>query len=111
MKLVGETFRNSNTCEGVTFASKRTNHDIATVTISGRYPEEGWSMNEASDEIVYVSDGKGKLICKDEGVQELEKGDGAFVEAGIWFAWEGDMTIVMSCSPAFNSEQYRWKEQ
>ena len=111
MKIEGQPFRNSETCEGVAYSTERATQDISTIKISGRYPEEGWAMNEVSDEMVLVSRGRGKLIRKDEVVLELEQGNGVFVEAGTWFAWEGDMTLTMSCSPSFNSDQYRWKEQ
>lgn len=110
MKIEGKPFKNSETCEGVAFNSTEVSHDIASITIDGRYPENGWAMNERSDEIIYVASGRGKLIRKDEAVQELQQGNGAFVEAGTWFAWEGHMTIVMSCNPAFNPDQYKWKE-
>lgn len=110
MKIEGQPFRNSDTCEGVAYNAENATHDIAIVKISGRYPEEGWAMNETSDEIVTISEGRGKLIKKDEAVLDLEQGDGAFVEARTWFAWDGDMTLVMSCHPSFNPDQYRWKE-
>jgi len=110
MKIEGLPFKNSETCEGVVFASEKIQHDIARIQISGRYPSEGWAMNEVSDEMVYIAKGRGSLIRKDESLQALEQGDGVFVEAGTWFAWKGDMTIVMSCNPAFNPDQYKWKE-
>ena len=110
MSIEGQPFKNSETCEGVAFVSPEVKHDIANIRITGRYPEEGWAMNEVSDEVVFVSEGRGRLSRKDEAVQDLEQGKAAFIPAGTWFAWDGDMTIVMSCNPAYSPEQYKWKE-
>lgn len=110
MKIEGQPFHNSETCEGISYGSERAEHDIALIKITGRYPGEGWAMNELSDEIVVVTEGRGRLIRKDEVVLELEQGDGVFVEAGTWFAWDGNMTLTMACRPSFSPDQYRWKE-
>lgn len=110
MKLEGQSFKNSDTCEGISFASKGVPHDIACIRITGRYPEQGWAKNERSHEMVYVVEGEGILLQENGSRQELQRGSGVVVEAGTWFAWEGDMTIVMACSPAFSPEQYKLKE-
>tara|TARA_B100001245_G_scaffold55335_1_gene37492 strand:- start:504 stop:836 length:333 start_codon:yes stop_codon:yes gene_type:complete len=110
MKLTGTEFKNSDTCEGVSYSHESARHDIAIITIDGRYPEEGWAMNETSEEMAVVMNGSGKLMIKDDAVVRLEKGDGAYVPAGEWFAWSGNMTLAMSCSPPFSEEQYSWKE-
>ena len=110
MKLSGEQFTNSQTCEGTAFSAEQAPLDIAEIKISGRYPEEGWAVNEEVHEIVYVSEGRGKLIVKDGAVQELNVGDGAYIAPGQKFAWQGEMTVIMSCHPPFNPDQYKVEE-
>lgn len=110
MKIEGERFKNSDTCEVVSYSHEDAEHDIAVITLSGRYPE-GWAMNEISDEMVVVLEGEGKLILKDDAVLPLEQGDGAYVPAGHWFAWEGNMVLSMSCAPKFDINNYKLKER
>ena len=111
MKIEGERFKNSDTCEVVSFTSEQAEHDIAFVYITGRYPDTGWwAMNEDADEMVAVIEGEGRLILKDDAVIELEAGKGAFVQAGTLFAWDGNMTLSMSCNPKFDSSKYKLVE-
>ncbi len=107
MKIKGEQFKNSETCEGTVFASENIPHDIAAIKITGRYPESGWAMNEIAHELVIVSEGSGSLEFKDGDSLKLNAGDAVSVEPGKWFAWDGEMTLVIACSPAFSPEQYK----
>lgn len=84
--------------------------DIAEITITGRYPESGWARNKECHEMVRVQSGKGQLLLKSSEVTELSEGDVAYVPPGVWFAWNGDMTILMACSPTFNEDQYEIEE-
>ncbi len=110
MKLNGQKFRNSATCEGSTFTASDAPLDMAEITISGRYPESGWAKNRKSHEIVRVLGGTGSLQLRDADTVRLAEGDVVHVPAGQWFAWGGDMTIIMACSPAFSPEQYEVEE-
>lgn len=109
MKLAGQKFTNSDTCHGVSFASEDAPLDMAEITINGRYPEQGWARNHQSHEMVRVMNGQGKLWLKDDATIELTVGEVIHIRPNTWFAWEGDMTILMTCSPAFNPDQYEIK--
>lgn len=106
MRLMGTPFENSPDCKGVAFVAPGATHDMAVIEITGRYPKTGWVMNRKSYEIVYVVDGIGGLAQKDAKPIQLEAGDAVSVPPETLFAWDGDMTIVMSCQPAFTPEQY-----
>ena len=110
MKLHGQPFTNSDTCHGVAFAANAP-LDLAEIEISGRYPERGWARNLESHEMVRVLRGAGSLTLRDGEVIALAEGDTVHVPAGDWFAWNGDMTVLMACSPAFDSKQYEIKEE
>ena len=110
MELTGEAFKNSPTCEGVAFADSEAPNDMAKIEIKGRYPESGWAFNEAAHEMVFVARGIGSLAIKGEDVISLSEGRAASVAPGKRFAWEGDMTLIMSCSPPFNPNQYKVEE-
>lgn len=110
MRLSGTDFVNSATCRGVSFSSN-TPHDLAKIEITGRYPEKGWARNSESHEIVYVLNGRGSVVIRNEDETLLEPSDVIHIPPGKQFAWNGDMTILMTCSPAFNLEQYEIEEE
>lgn len=108
--MEGQYFRNSETCEGISYSfGDNAPMDFAEIRLTGRYPE-GWAMNEECHEAVKVTGGKGKLIIKDEAVCELSVGKKVYVPAGVWFAWDGEMEMDMVCMPPFNQDQYKTKE-
>lgn len=109
MKLHGQPFTNSNTCHGTVFVADAP-LDIAEIVITGRYPEQGWARNLESHEMVRVLDGAGRLQLRSGETTELREGDTIHVSPKIWFAWEGSMTVLMACSPAFNPGQYEVEE-
>ena len=105
-EVQGIPFRNSETCEGVAYVADGAPLDYSQIIVSGRYPETGWAMNEKSHEIVTLQRGVGRLVLAKAGPIEL-RSKPVHVPAGEWFAWEGDMTIGMACSPPFNKDQYK----
>lgn len=107
MKLTGELFENSVTCKGVGYSAEGAVLDIAKIEISGRYPEHGWAINEKIHEIAYVQRGTGILFIRDVETFSLQEGDVAYVAPGQHFAWSGNMTLILSCSPPFDSTQYK----
>ena len=110
MIISGETFKNSATCHGVSYSSPDIPVDLAEIVIDGRYPEGGWARNRLCHEIVKVLRGSGALVMRDGVTTKLEKDDVVHVPPGEQFAWSGDMTIIMACSPPFNPEQYEIEE-
>lgn len=106
MKISGERFENSSTCHGVGYAVNDAPLDIAEITIDGRYPESGWARNRLCHEMVRVLRGSGVLHMRDGTATHLELSSVVHVPPGEWFAWNGDMDIMMACSPPFSPEQY-----
>lgn len=107
MKLDGVPFKNSETCEGIAYVAENAPLDLSVIRISGRYPERGWAVNETVHEIVLVRQGSGNLALKDAELQSLCEGDVAVVSPGQRFAWQGEMELVMACSPQFTANQYK----
>ncbi|HMS93184.1 MAG TPA: hypothetical protein PKD28_02230 [Candidatus Saccharibacteria bacterium] len=107
-KIVGESFENSKTCHGMAFVADAP-LDLAEIVITGRYPEDGWAKNRESHEMVRVLRGVGSLTLRNSEVTGLVEGDVVHVLPGDWFAWDGDMTILIACSPASDPEKYEVK--
>lgn len=106
MLLHSEDFQNSDTCHGKAYVAKGAPSDMAIITITGRYPKAGsWARNRECHEVVVVVSGVGRVAI-DGAWHELKAGDGVTIPPGAPFAWDGDMTIAMSCTPPFNPEQY-----
>ena len=111
MKLDGQAFQNSDTCQGLAFVAQGAPLDMAEITISGRYPESGWAVNREVHEMVHVKIGQGSLAIRGETETQLTARDIVSIAPCQAFAWSGDMTIVMACSPAFSAEQYEIIEE
>jgi quercetin dioxygenase-like cupin family protein len=82
------------------------NINVALVTLTGRYPSNGWAVNEKCTLMAFVLSGKGRLILEGQ-VIELSEKDVAVISSGERYAWEGEMTILMPATPAWYLEQYK----
>ncbi len=78
----------------------------AVATIQGRYPKAGFAKNEISKELVYVLDGKGKIITQNTE-HLLEAGDVVHLSNNELFAWEGNFRIFMATAPSFDPNQHK----
>ncbi len=79
--------------------------DVAEIHIDGRYPENGFALNERSDFSVYVVSGQGKLVTK-TGEALLQAGDAAFVDRGEAYYFEGTkLKTIMTCTPPWDPDQ------
>lgn len=106
--ITGEAeFQNSDSCWGVAYTDPTAPQDISDIYVNGRYPENGWAMNEVCHEMVYIVEGLGQLALKDSEPVELLAGTTVSIPPGEWFAWKGNLRLIMSCSPPFNKDQYK----
>ena len=78
--------------------------------IHGRYPETGFAVNEVSKEIVYITQGSGKLIQANSEIH-FEESDVLFIDKNELFAWQGIFPCSWSLRPNStpNSTQYLYK--
>lgn len=110
MKIVklndAEKFNNSDTCKVLEYPLNDTDINCALAVITGRYPNKGYCVNEKCKELIYVIEGNGIISKKDE-VINFEKGDVILIEKGELYFWNANCKIVMPCTPAWNSEQYK----
>lgn len=110
-KGTGFQFRNSGHCYGEAFADKNAPLDIAVVEVTGRYPETGYIYNDEAHEMAYVSQGSGYFKQKGGEWQALGTGDVVYFVPGERVAWKSDsMTIIVPCSPKFDSSKHHEEE-
>ena len=103
----GVKFENSEDCFGESFGVASAPLDLAVITITARYPAEGYLYNAESDEMAYVVSGVGYLETKNGDRTELSTGSVVHIGTGERIAWCSDnMTLVVPCAPAFRTEQH-----
>src|SRR5262249_15754221 len=79
--------------------------DAIIAEIHGRYPATGSVTNQKCKLLAYAQAGQGKLVVEGQEVQ-LNPGDQVLIEAGEKYFWNGQLTLFISCSPAWYPEQH-----
>jgi mannose-6-phosphate isomerase-like protein (cupin superfamily) len=79
--------------------------NVARAEIRGRYPLSGNACNKEVAELAYVTAGEG-IVHVNGTSQTLQKGDVILLEKGEQVWWEGNLTLIISCAPAWKAEQY-----
>ncbi len=98
---------NGPTCVAYEYGTGDKDIDAAVGVINGRYPEQGFVVNEVCKELVCVVSGTGSVSTNSQTAR-LKPGDVVFLEANEPYYFEGDnLTIFMPCSPAWYPEQHK----
>jgi quercetin dioxygenase-like cupin family protein len=98
-------YENADTCVAFEYETEDPDINIARVEVSGRYPIEGAAKNTLVKELVYVESGSGEVSI--DGIPYvIAKGDVVSIEKGEEVFWNGVMTLVIACAPAWTPEQY-----
>ncbi len=106
-KSQANSFTNGPTCAGIEYPLGDKDINIAVVTVNGRYPEQGYAINEVCKEVGYVMSGRGSVTIGYQ-IQELAVGDAVLIQPGEKFYWRGEnLEMMMPCSPAFYPEQHK----
>ncbi len=105
-KNTGFGFKNSDDCYGFSYDPQNAPVNIAVITVKSRYPESGYAYNKESHEMAYVANGVGSVEIEGKEKIALSEGDVVYFEPNERLAWDGDMTLVVPCSPAFQPEQH-----
>jgi mannose-6-phosphate isomerase-like protein (cupin superfamily) len=101
-------FTNGPSCSGYEYSFEDSDLNISLVKVNGRYPEEGFAMNEVCKEAAYIVGGSGSLCVEGGERVEVSVGDAILLQPHEKYYWEGvALTLVMPCAPAFYSEQHK----
>lgn len=94
------------------FSGNDTMND-AEITITGRYPAEGYAVNDISSALVSIESGSGIVTVKDSEPQTLETGDRILINSGesYFFKAMGKLEIRYIATPAWTVEQSRIIEE
>jgi len=109
MKIVYKSqtkrYKNSAGCIAIEYPTEDKDINVAVVEIHGRYPDKGRVRNTVCKELVYVSKGSGKVEVDDKKI-DLRQGDMIVIEVREKYFFEGEITLFVSCSPAWFPEQH-----
>jgi len=79
---------------------------VALIELTGRYPNKGIVLNEKCKELAYVIKGSGKLVVENKEVP-VEEGDLVSIDPGEKYFWDGNLTLLIPCTPAWYPEQHK----
>lgn len=98
--------QNNEVCKAFEFPTNDKDISVALIELTGRYPAAGAVLNEKCKELAYVIKGSGNLVVENQDVS-LNEGDLVLIEAGEKFFWDGNMTLLMPCAPAWYPQQHK----
>lgn len=96
---------NSSNCIAYEYPMQNSEMNIGVVEISDRYPDQGYAINHKCSEIGYILKGSGRLITETAEVS-LSCGDVVYIPHRERYYWEGNMSVVISSTPAWHPEQH-----
>lgn len=100
------TRNNSKDCVAIEYPIGDQSISFAIIELKGKYPDNGFAVNTKCKELVYVMKGKGKLVVG-EKVIKLKKGDLVLLYPEERFYWQGTLTLLMPCTPAWYLKQHK----
>ncbi len=100
-------FRNGEHCVAHEYPLSDADINGAVVELTGRYPTQGYVVNDVCKELALVLEGGGRLHTSDDRTVELESGDLVLLLPGEEYCFEGRMTLFVPSSPAWYPEQHR----
>ncbi len=101
---------NSEKCEVLEYGFGDKDIDCGVAIISGRYPDEGYCMNEKCKELIYVLGGEGSLNKEKETIK-FKQGDAILIDKGEKYYWDAHCRVLMPCTPAWYPEQHKLIEE
>jgi len=101
-----ERHKNSPKCTAFEYPMGDKDINVAFIEIDGRYPDRGLVTNEKVKEIVFVTKGEGKIFV-DGKEYALKAEDSILLLPKQKYYFDGKLSLVVSCSPAWTPEQHK----
>lgn len=81
----------------------------AEIIIRGRYPKEGYILNEISTALVSVESGSATFTLKDQKSQQIRTGDRLLIKPGEPYVFNTDNELLIRyiATPAWSAQQSR----
>lgn len=98
--------QNNEFCMARAYPTGDKDISVALIKLTGRYPSKGMVLNEKCKELAYIIKGSGKLGVENEEIS-LGEGDLVLINPGEKYFWDGNMTLLMPCVPAWSPKQHK----
>ena len=98
--------KSSTACSVSEYPLDDSSLDFAIAKINGRYPDQGYVVNEICKELVYVAQGSGKIVINNQE-HAINAGDVILIEPSEKYYWQGTIELFISCHPKFSLEQHQ----
>lgn len=99
-------YKNSEVCHNMEYPLGDSDINVSVATVNGKYPVSGYCINLEVKELLYIMEGTGTLIKKDETI-EFKAGDVISAEKGEAYRWNANCKVLISCAPACYPEQHK----
>lgn len=97
---------------GIDYPSKDKDINFAVININGRSPKNGFQVNTECKELLYIMNGSGTMYLQKENQKiDFKEGDCILIDKNECYAFEGDFTAAVPCTPAWTSEQHEYVER
>ncbi len=106
-----EPGQNSKVCKTLEYSFGDSELDLGIATVTGRFPDHGYAMNEVCRELIYVLEGEGYLYHGKEKTA-FAKGDAILILPQEKYYYETEHCVIsMTCHPAWSKEQHKMVEE
>ena len=106
-----EIGQNSDICKTKEYSFGDKDIDLGIATVTGRFPQKGYAMNEISKELVYVLEGEG-ILCTKEQTIHFSKGDSILILPNEKYYYETKHAVLsLTCTPAWSINQHKTFEE
>ncbi len=106
-KESAERFEDGTVFDASEYHTSDKDINTARIKIRGRYPVTGFMRNTKVKEIVYIEAGSGGVTINGTS-QEVKEGDVVFFGANETVAWDGNFTLITTCTPAWSKGQHEF---
>ena len=98
-------FEHGTACTAHEYATKETSLNIARIEVRGRFPSIGTMRNTKVKEIVYVEQGEGTVTINNV-ITSIQQGDVILYVENEEVFWEGELILIIACTPAWTPAQH-----
>jgi mannose-6-phosphate isomerase-like protein (cupin superfamily) len=99
-------YKNSDACTAYEYPFEDKDINGAVIVLSGRYPDAGRVVNNVCKELVYIIQGSGRVVVE-SGERPLHTGDMLLIQPDEKYYFEGELEMLMPCTPAWYPEQHK----
>lgn len=105
-KTDSKRYENSSSCTALEYDfENESDINSAVIELEGRYPDNGFAINDVCKEIIYIIEGRGYVMNGTRRI-DVEQGGMVRIIPGNKYFFDGSMRLLIASSPAWYPAQY-----